>query len=242
MMLYGLDLFSGIGGITEALSEWVQPIAYCESDRYAQGVLLSRMAKGQLPRAPIWNDVRTLSAKHLPQGIEILYGGFPCQDISVAGNRAGITGKHSSLISEVWRLVDEVRPPYIFLENSPAIITNGFDTILASLAERGFDARWLCLSASDVGACHIRNRWWLLAHTNEQRQLQPARCITQGRGWSSNCTQEVDSARSVGWPTVSAFRGADDGMPNASNRIAALGHAVVPQCAKEAFRILISTQ
>jgi DNA (cytosine-5)-methyltransferase 1 len=80
----GLDLFSGIGGISLALEPWVRTVAYCEQDRYAQGVLLSRMRSGGIDRAPIWDDVRTLNKSILPN-IDIIFGGFPCQDISVAG-------------------------------------------------------------------------------------------------------------------------------------------------------------
>jgi len=86
--LNGLDLFSGIGGITLALSEWVRPIAYCEIDRYCQGVLLSRMRSGDISTAPIWDDVRTLKGEMLPK-VDIIYGGFPCQDISTAGHGKG---------------------------------------------------------------------------------------------------------------------------------------------------------
>src|SRR5216684_872072 len=91
--MYGLDLFSGIGGITKALEGYVQPVAYCENDRYAQGVLLSRMANGDLPNAPIWSDILTLRGAMLPRTPEIIYGGFPCQDISVAGRGKGLDGE-----------------------------------------------------------------------------------------------------------------------------------------------------
>lgn len=109
-MLNGLDLFSGIGGITMALAPWVRPIAYCENDRYAQSVLLSRMAGGQLPVAPIWDDVRTLNMGVLGRVgtmLDIIYGGFPCQDISVAGNGVGLDGKRSGLFWEIIRLIKD---------------------------------------------------------------------------------------------------------------------------------------
>ncbi len=261
----GLDLFSGIGGISLALSEWVRPVAYCENDRYAQGVLLSRMASGELPIAPIWDDVRTLRAKHLPQGIDIIYGGFPCQDISIAGNRVGLAGERSGLIREVWRLVDEIRPRFVFLENVPNIIGNGLDRILAALAHRGIDARWVCLSAADVGACHIRERWWLIAHTDESRlEGRNGTSVRECAGeWiagasgasaaNTECTrlQELEGwrppeqtaadtpSRAIGWPTVAAVCGADDGVSHRVDRIKCLGNSVVPQCAKEAFKRLI---
>src|SRR5438309_5214628 len=107
--MYGLDLFSGIGGITKALEGYVTPVAYCENDRDAQAVLLSRMATGDLPLAPIWDDVATLRSTYIPS-VDIIYGGFPCQDISVAGRGKGLAGKRSGLFFEIVRLCGEIRP------------------------------------------------------------------------------------------------------------------------------------
>jgi DNA (cytosine-5)-methyltransferase 1 len=164
--MHGLDLFSGIGGITIALNEWVRPIAYCEQDRYAQGVLLSRMASGDIAKAPIWDDVRTLSKRELPCEVDIVYGGFPCQDISVAGNGVGLEGKRSGLFFEIVRLAEEIKPAFIFLENVPAIRTRGLDRVIQELTQVGYDCRWTMLSAKDVGANHKRERWFLLAKSN----------------------------------------------------------------------------
>lgn len=163
-MLNGLGLFEGIGGITLALAPWVRPVAYCENERYAQSVLLSRIADGHLPEAPIWDDVRTLRACYLPAPVDIVYGGFPCQDLSVAGLGAGLEGKRSGLFFEILRLVDECEPGWVFLENVAAIRTRGAERVTGELARRGYDCRWTSLRASDVGAPHERNRWWLLAH------------------------------------------------------------------------------
>jgi DNA (cytosine-5)-methyltransferase 1 len=162
-MLNGLDIFSGIGGLTTALSPWVNPKAYCEIDRYPQAVLLSRMANLELPSAPIWDDVRTLSKGMLPV-IDIIYGGFPCQDISLAGLGRGLAGERSGLVFEIFRLVKEIKPAFVFLENVPAIRTRGGERVVKELAALGYDCRWDCLSAYDVGAPHKRERWWLLAH------------------------------------------------------------------------------
>ena len=162
--MYGLDIFSGIGGITKALEGYVRPVAYCENDRYAQCVLLSRMGAGDLPRAPIWDDVRTLKPEDLP-AVDIIYGGFPCQDISIAGRGEGLAGKRSGLFFEIVRLVSEIRPRFVFLENVPAIRFRGGDVVAGELARLGYDCRWDTLSAANVGANHIRERWWLLAHT-----------------------------------------------------------------------------
>lgn len=166
--MFGLDLFSGIGGITKALEGYVTPIAYCENDRYAQAVLLSRMASGELPRAPIADDVRSLCRGELP-AIDIIYGGFPCQDISVAGRGVGLGGERSGLFFEVARLAGEIRPRFIFLENVPAIRSRGADIVVGEMARLGYDCRWITLSAAEVGANHRRERWWLLAHARSER-------------------------------------------------------------------------
>jgi len=179
--MHGLDLFSGIGGIGLALKPWVRTVAYCEQDRYAQGVLLSRMRSGELDRAPIWDDVRTLKAEMLPD-IDIIYGGFPCQDISVAGRGAGLAGERSGLFFEIARLSKELKPRFIFLENVPAIRTRGGEEVGKELASLGYDCRWDTLSAAEMGAPHKRMRWFLLSHANriELRDEQGRGC---GQDW-----------------------------------------------------------
>ena len=162
----GLDLFSGIGGMSFALSRWVRPIAYCENDRHAQAELLQRMRGGQLCHAPIWDDVRTLRGDSLGNWIDIIYGGFPCQDLSVAGNGAGLEGERSGLVFEVFRLVRECRPKFVFLENVPALAVRGLDRVLLEFHALGFDARWTIVSAAEMGAPHLRERIWILAHAN----------------------------------------------------------------------------
>lgn len=161
--LFGLDLFSGIGGNSLALRQYVKTIAYCEANRYAQSVLLSRMGDGDLEIAPIWDDVQTLSGHQLDTvAIDIIIAGFPCQDISVAGHGKGLAGERSGLVFEIFRLLDEVKPKFVFLENVPAIRCRGGERVVKELASRGYDCRWDCLSAFDVGAPHKRDRWFLL--------------------------------------------------------------------------------
>jgi DNA (cytosine-5)-methyltransferase 1 len=173
-MLNGLSLFTGIGGIDLALSEWVRPVAYCENDRYAQSVLLSRMAEGKLPIAPIWDDVKTLSGEQFNKRIDIIYGGSPCQGFSVAGLGKGMEDERSGLVFEIFRLTDELKPAFVFLENVPAIRTRGLDRVLQEFTKRGYDCRWTMLSAAEVGANHKRERWFLLAYDNSTgRRLQP---------------------------------------------------------------------
>jgi DNA (cytosine-5)-methyltransferase 1 len=164
-VIRGLDLFSGIGGIALALKPWVKTVAYCECEPYAQAVLMERMASGDLDSAPIWDDVRTLRREILDTEIDIISGGFPCQDVSVAGAGKGLEGERSSLFFQIARLTAEYRPRFIFLENVPAICTRGGVEVIESLTSLGYDARWGVLSAFDMGAPHLRERWWCLAYS-----------------------------------------------------------------------------
>lgn len=164
-MLNGLSLFTGIGGIDLALSEWVRPVAYCEIDRYAAAVLFSRMLDGALPEAPVFPDVRQLSADILPS-IDIIYGGFPCQDVSLAGARKGLEGERSGLFFQIVRLTAQCRPAFVFLENVPGIKPYR-KAIFTAFEDLGYECRDGTLAAGHLGACHIRNRWWFIAHASE---------------------------------------------------------------------------
>jgi DNA (cytosine-5)-methyltransferase 1 len=162
-----LSLFSGVGGLDLGIKIALpgsRVLGYVERDAYAAAVLLARMADSSLEPAPVWiGDVQDVDGSELRGRVDIICGGFPCQDISVAGKGVGITGKRSGLWSEIVRLAGKIRPRYIFLENVSAIITRGLDTVLADLAALRFDAEWMCLRASDVGAPHRRERWFCLA-------------------------------------------------------------------------------
>lgn len=180
--MYGLDLFSGIGGITLALKDYVRPIAYCEKELYCQAVLLQRMAEGKLPRAPIWDDVKTLRGSDLPK-IDIIYGGFPCQDISVAGKQKGLGSERSGLFFEIARLTEEIQPSFVFLENVPAIRTNGLEIVCREFTRIWYDCRWTNISAAEVGSPHVRKRWFLLAHAERNESgIEPR--------WSSRSSGE----------------------------------------------------
>lgn len=198
--LYGLDLFSGIGGNTLGLRQYIKTIAYCETDRHAQSVLLSRMSDGSIEPAPIWDDVTTLSGDKFDTPIDIIVGGFPCQDISVAGRGAGLAGERSGLFFEIMRLAKEVKPTFLFLENVPAIRTWGLDVVIQELTEAGYDCRWTMLSAANVNAPHKRERWFCLARRrlsdtecqydqSNARSMEPA----QGKGWQQERRDGPDS-------------------------------------------------
>jgi len=239
--MQGLDLFSGIGGITKALEGYVRPVAYCEIDPYARGVLLSRMFSGDIPDAPIWDDVSSLRGSMLPS-IDIIYGGFPCQDISVAGRQKGLAGKQSGLFFEIMRLAEEIKPSFIFLENVANIRHCGLESVLREMASRGYDCRYGILSARDVGAPHKRDRWFILAHANSDR-LETLDGVGQVCEPTDTKLQLCSSTKMQMWdtdaPPVTETCGMANGVPNRVDRMRAVGNAVVPAQAREAFERLM---
>lgn len=182
-MMNGLSLFSGYGGIDLALSEWVRPIMYCDIEPYAQGIILSRMDDGSLPFAPIWNDVTTMDGTKFRGLVDFVYGGFPCQDISVAGNGAGLEGKRSGLFYEIARLANEIKPTFLLLENVPAIRTRGALEVQERLASLGYDTRWITISAAEVGANHKRERFFCLVAHTERINLRDESWWSIGTDW-----------------------------------------------------------
>ena len=201
-MLNGLDLFSGIGGISLALRDYVRPISYCEIDSYCQGVLLSRMANGELNNSPIWDDIKSLGYRILLYTpVDIIYGGFPCQDISIAGHGKGLAGERSGLFYEIVRLCSEIKPRFIFLENVPAITSRGGTEVVREIAKMGYDCRWCVISAASVGALHIRERWFLLAHTKskQNRGIFESELQSYIRASSEN-DGNADSITGFYWP------------------------------------------
>lgn len=159
-----LSLFTGAGlGLigTHALLGW-RTVAAVEIEEYPLAVLLQRQLDGILPRFPIWDDVRTFDGKPWRGRVDVITGGFPCQDISAAGKGAGITGERSGLWSEFFRIIGEVRPRFVLVENSPLLVSRGLDTVLSDLATLGFDADYGIVGAHHVGAPHKRDRIWIL--------------------------------------------------------------------------------
>ena len=161
-----LALFAGAGGgiLGGHLLGW-RTVCAVERDAYAAAVLCQRQNDGLLPPFPVWSDVSTFNGYPWQGIVEVISGGFPCQDISAAGKGAGITGSRSGLWKEFARIIGEVRPRYVFVENSPILTSRGLDVVLGDLAALGFDAEWGVLSAADVGAPHRRERVWIVGHT-----------------------------------------------------------------------------
>lgn len=167
MGLRSISLFSGIAGLDRGVKlacPDVRTICYVERDEFCQRVLRARMADGSIDDAPIWSDITDFDGRPWRGRVDLLLGGFPCQDISNAGKRLGIDGERSGLWREYARIIREVRPNYVFVENVSALLGRGLERVLGDLAESGFDAEWLCLRASDVGAPHRRERVFILAY------------------------------------------------------------------------------
>src|SRR4051812_43983099 len=146
-----LHLFAGAGGgILGGMLLGHTCVCAVEIEPYCRAVLLQRQRDGILPRFPVWDDVRTFDGKPWRGRVDIVCGGFPCQDISAAGKGAGITGERSGLWGEMRRIVGEVGPRFVFVENSPVLTSRGLGTVLGDLAALGYDARWGVLSAADA--------------------------------------------------------------------------------------------
>jgi DNA (cytosine-5)-methyltransferase 1 len=245
-----LDLFSGIGGFALGLeSVGMHTVAFCESNGYARRVL-----RRHWPDVWLYEDVRTLTAKRLKadgiRGIDLICGGFPCQDISCAGKGAGIEGSRSGLWSEYARLIREVRPRWVIAENVSALRGRGADKVLGDLEAAGYSAWPLVVGAIHAGAPHRRQRAWIVAHASSQRyddnsfRRKPKPCISsQAMAHASGTGRQAQRADRVGkvpsastspsphrgWRSESGIRRVADGVPARMDRLRCLGNAVVPQ-------------
>ena len=256
-----LALFAGAGGgiLGGHLLGW-RTVCAVEREPYAASVLVARQNDGLLPPFPVWDDVCTFDGRPWRGCVDVVSGGFPCQDISVAGKGAGIDGARSGLWSHMARIIGEVRPRFAYVENSPAIITRGLGRVLGDLATLGYDCRWTVLGAADVGAPHQRDRFWLVAHANSLRELQPqgGECNERGRSGDSgqdvaypDRTQRQGRCASIGiraehadiggagwWRTEPHVGRVAHGVAARVDRLKAIGNGQVPACAAAAWRML----
>jgi len=212
-----LDLFSGIGGFSLGLERTggFETVAFCEIDPFCRRVLAKHW-----PDVRQFNDVTKLRGEDVGS-VDVICGGFPCQDISWAGQGAGLHGERSGLWHEFARLIGEIRPSFVIVENSAALLHRGMGDVLGSLAAIGYDAEWHCISASDLGAPHSRERLWLVAYPEGQR---PGQLRWLGRA------AESEGIRDIHWPEHEPpNERVVVGLPDQVDRVTALGNALLPQ-------------
>lgn len=188
------SLFSGIGGLELGL-EWAglgHVVWQVEQDEFCRSVLAKHW-----PDAERFDDVRTVGA-HCLAPVDLICGGFPCQDLSYAGKGAGLAGARSGLWSEYRRIVGELRPRFVVVENVAALLARGLGDVLGDLAALGYDAEWHCLRASDVGAPHRRDRLFIVAYTERVRELQPKGREPDEWRWVGDSGQDVAYANAGG--------------------------------------------
>jgi len=255
-----LSLFSGAGGglLGSKLLGW-NPIGYVEWDDYCQRVIAARIKDGLLPNAPIFGDIRTFidsGCAELYRGItDVVTGGFPCQPFSVAGKQKGAEDKRNMwpATKDVIRIV---QPRYVLLENVPGLLgisncdpgqwdldhapkdnLRYFGTILADLAEIGFDARWTVLGADDVGAPHRRKRVWIVAYHNQARLSQFIGSKTKLTGAGSHWVS-LPHNWGIGNPTKTFIRRGVYGVACRVDRLKAIGNGQIPAVVRAAWEIL----
>lgn len=231
-----LALFAGAGGgiLGGHLLGW-KTVCAVERDAYAAQVLAQRQNDGALPAFPIWSDVCSFDGKPWRGLVDVVSGGFPCQDISAAGNGAGIDGERSGLWSDMARIIGEVRPRFVFVENSPLLVGRGLAVVLGDLAEMGYDAEWCIVSASDLGAPHKRDRIWVVAY--------PKRLHFGKESCGGKAGRVGRFRKSIPWDrdclsALREFRRVDDGMAYGLERTDSIRNGQVPRVAATAFHIL----
>lgn len=237
------NLFSGIGGLDLGLERaGLGPVKFqVEIDPFCQKILHKHW-----PNVPKFGDIKTVN-KNILEPIDLLVGGFPCQDISSAGKKQGIIGPKSGLWNEFERLTKELQPKCLLIENVFSGARRWLPQITETLQRLGYRTRTFALSAFELGAPHLRRRLFVLA-INEEWYISPSRHITYANGqgelqqspemgkiwkWTSN--------NSGSWTFESGICGTIDGLSNRMDRIKALGNAVVPQCAEVMGKIIIDT-
>jgi len=235
-----LALFAGAGGgiLGGHLLGW-RTVCAVEWDPYAASVLVARQNDGVLPPFPIWDDVQTFDGRPWRGIVDVVSGGFPCQDISAAGKGAGIDGERSGMWREMARVVGEVRPQFVFVENSPMLTRRGLETVLGDLASLGFDARWGVLGAADVGAPHKRDRIWIVAHSAGERGCSRD---PEGKDATNAWERPKDSRDHPGgvgaWDLEPDVGRVVNGLAARVDRLKAIGNGQVPAVAAAAFRLL----
>ena len=231
------SLFSGIGGFELGLERALpgaRTVWQVEQDVFCQKVL-----QRHWPAADLFDDVRAVGSHNLSY-VDVICGGFPCQDISVAGGGGGLDGERSGLWWEMCRVVGEIRPKVVVLENVAALVVRGLREVLGGLAEIGYDAEWTTLSAEQFGAPHLRKRLFIVAYPVRfgalQQQEPERRCYSEAVP-----ARNGEGGGQTHWDVNEApplVCGVDDGIPGWMDRHRALGNAIVPQCAEYVGRCI----
>jgi DNA (cytosine-5)-methyltransferase 1 len=239
-----LALFAGAGGgiLGGHLLGW-RTVCAVEYDAYAASVLVARQNDGCLAPFPIWDDVRTFDGKPWRGIVDVVSGGFPCQDISTAGRGAGIDGERSGLWAEMARIIGEVRPRYAFVENSPMLTSRGLSRVCGDLAELGYDARWGVVSACMLGAPHARNRLFLVAdsHCSKLRTSWPRENQAHPTKLHQRCTGKTRQMENW-WSVQSEPCSVAYGVSGIVDELRPYGNSQVPAVAAMAWRLLTEEQ
>ena len=242
-----LDIYSGIGGFSLGMEEaGFNTVAFCEVCPDAQAVI-----KKNWPNTPIFKDVRLLNAEALRNAginrIDAIAGGFPCQDISVAGKRAGIDGERSGLWKEYARIIDEFKPKWAVIENVAALRGNGLATVIKDLWEIGYDAEWHVIPASAVGLPHQRERLWIIAYPSgkglEKSILEGYAYAFSGEAEKPRFGDGWISERFSAWLRSESLR-LGNGVSGklASNAIKQYGNSVTPLIPKIIGRAILEVE
>jgi DNA (cytosine-5)-methyltransferase 1 len=235
-----LALFAGVGGgILAGKHLGWRTVCAVEWEPYPASVLVARQNDGLLPPFPIWDDVQTFDGKPWKGIVDVISGGFPCQDISAAGTGDGLDGERSGMWGEMARIICEVQPRHVFVENSPMLTSRGLGRVLGDLANMGFDARWGVLGANFAGFDHKRHRIWIVADSLSHRlergnhSRSPGQWKTQIRSMAGLCKAQTR----IDLPAPDAFGNAN-GMADRMDRLKAIGNGQVSLCAATAWKIL----
>ena len=235
-----LALFAGAGGgiLGGKMLGW-RTVCAVEWDAYAASILVARQNDKTLPPFPIWDDVQTFDGRPWRGRVDVISGGFPCTDISCAGKGAGIDGKQSSMWSHMARIVGEVRPRFVFVENSPMLVGRGLTRVIGDLAKMGYDARWGIVGAHHVSAPHKRDRIWIVADSASQRGCsRDTQRENAEDAWELRGDKGQDQGGMGYWHTEPNVGRVANGVANRVDRLKCLGNGQVPQVASLAWRLL----